>query len=97
MPKICIEDGCLKYPSYNFATETKGIYCSVHKKKNMRNIRDKKCIEEGCLKLPSYNLHTETKAIYCNAHKKENMININHIKKQAINCLVFMLNKKQKT
>ena len=73
MPKICIEDGCLKYPSYNFATENKGIYCFVHKKEDMIYVQ-KICIEEGCLKRPTYNYATETKGIYCSAHKKENMI-----------------------
>ena len=34
----------MKWPSCNYATETKSIYCSVHKKDNMVNIRHKKTI-----------------------------------------------------
>ena len=40
MPK-CLEKDCLtKKPLYNLHTETKGIYCSVHKKENMMNVKN---------------------------------------------------------
>jgi len=42
--KKCLEDGCSKIPSYNYANETKGIYCATHKEENMVNIRSKKPI-----------------------------------------------------
>ena len=43
--KKCFEEGCFKQPSYNLPTETKGIYCSAHKKENMINVKkDKKLI-----------------------------------------------------
>ena len=31
----CVEENCLKQPSFNFDSETKGIYCAQHKKKGM--------------------------------------------------------------
>ena len=38
----CIEEGCIKIPTYNYASETERIYCSVHKKENMIDIRSNK-------------------------------------------------------
>ncbi len=47
MPKKCIEEGCIKHPTFNLPTETKAIYCNEHKKENMIDIKHKRCIEEG--------------------------------------------------
>ena len=43
MPRKCIEDGCIKRPSFNISGEKSGIYCSSHKKDNMVNIEIKYC------------------------------------------------------
>ena len=60
----CIKENCLKNSSFNFDSETKGIYCAQHKKQNMVDIKHKsKCIEENCLKQPSFNFDSETKGI----------------------------------
>ena len=73
MPK-CLEKVCLtKRHYYDFATETKGIYCSKHKKEDMIDVTSKPCIEDKCFIRPIYNFATETEGIYC---KKENMIDI---------------------
>ena len=60
----CVEENCLKFPSFNFDSETKGIYCSLHKKKYMFNVKNKrKCVEENCLKQPCFNFDSENKGI----------------------------------
>ena len=33
--KTCQEEGCNTQPHFNLPTESKGIYCAVHKKENM--------------------------------------------------------------
>jgi len=58
---MCIEGECKTQPIYNTVGETKGIYCSIHKKDGMINIKDKKCIHPECKKIPSYNIRGEKK------------------------------------
>ena len=76
MVKKCAEEGCNIVPNFNEPTEIKGLYCTIHKKENMVDVKNKKCIEEGCNKVPNFNEPTETKGIYCKEHKKENMVNV---------------------
>ena len=55
---------CLKQPNYNFITETKGIYCTQHKKTDMVDVVHKhRCLEENCLKIPCFNFDSENKGI----------------------------------
>ena len=69
--KRCVEENCLKQPSFNFDSEVKGIYCAQHKKRNMVDVRTKRrCVENNCLKNPNFNFDSETKEIYCFQHKK---------------------------
>ena len=44
--KKCIEFGCKIIPTFNKEGETKGLYCSVHKKEGMVNVTIKTCIED---------------------------------------------------
>ena len=37
----CTQKGCRTRPIYNYENETKGLYCSVHKKDGMVNVRRK--------------------------------------------------------
>ena len=39
--KKCVEEGCIKRPSFNFPSEKKPEFCSNHKKTNMININYK--------------------------------------------------------
>ena len=56
--RICIEENCMKNPSFNFDSENKGIQCVQHKKENMIDVKTKrKCAEENCRKIPCFNLH----------------------------------------
>ena len=63
--KRCIHEDCIKIPTFNFSTETKGLYCFEHKKENMIDVKSKRCIHEGCIKIPTFNFPTETKGLYC--------------------------------
>ena len=76
--KTCSEQGCKTIPNYNTEGETKGIYCSTHKKEGMVDVISKTCSEQGCKTRPIYNIEGETKKIYCSAHKKEGMVDINN-------------------
>ena len=46
--KKCIHEGCKTIPVFNVEGETKALYCSVHKKEGMVNVKDKKCKSEWC-------------------------------------------------
>jgi hypothetical protein len=80
MSRRCLHENCLTRPTFNYPTETKGIYCSQHKLENMICVTVKRCLHENCLVQPTFNYSTETKGIYCSQHKLENMISV-HIKK----------------
>jgi hypothetical protein len=84
---ICKDIECYTRASCNYKNETKLLYCSKHKLKDMNNITIKKCII--CkIKIPNYNYENENKALYCKECKKENMVDIKN--KKCIEC-----NKKQ--
>ena len=76
MPKFCKHNECNKQPFYNLPIETKGLFCSEHKKENMIDIINKRCIKGECKKRPNFNLPTETKGLYCFTHKLVNMVNV---------------------
>jgi hypothetical protein len=73
---MCKNEGCKTRPIYNVEGETKALYCSVHKKEGMVNVKNKTCIHEGCKTRPTYNAEGETKALYCSVHKKEGMVDV---------------------
>ncbi len=37
----CTHEGCRTRPNYNYKNETKALYCSVHKKDGMVDVRRK--------------------------------------------------------
>ena len=76
MPRKCLEEGCKRYPIFNKEGEKKRLYCSIHKKEGMVNVKNKTCVEEGCRKQPHYNKEGEKKGIYCSIHKKEGMVDV---------------------
>ena len=63
--KTCESDGCLKRPYFNIKGETKGRFCSEHKKPNMINVKSKTCEFDGCPKQPNFNIKGETKGRFC--------------------------------
>ena len=82
----CLEEICNTTPAFNYENEKERLYCKLHKKENMVNIKNRKCLEDNCKKQPSCNFEKELKAIYCFEHKKENMINIRSKKCIIKNC-----------
>jgi hypothetical protein len=84
--RLCQESGCGTVSSYNYEGETNKIYCCVHKKYNMIDLKRVLCIYKGCKKQPTFNYIGEIKAIYCNNHKLENMVNILTNKCIELNC-----------
>jgi len=71
---MCKEKGCKIRPCFNKEGETKGLYCSTHKKDGMVNVIQKNCLE--CKKRPNYNKEGQKKALYCSTHKKDGMVNV---------------------
>lgn len=67
-------------PGYNTPGETKGLYCDLHKKPGMVDVKNKKCLEANCRTQPCYNNPGETKGLYCDIHKKEGMIDVKNKK-----------------
>ena len=83
----CNEKGCTKQPNYNIPGETKGLFCSSHKRPNMVLVTNKNiCNEIGCTKQSNYNFYGETKALFCAKHKKEGMIDIKKKTCKEENC-----------
>ena len=76
--RLCIEFKCNTRSAFNKVGETKALYCSIHKKDGMVNVKVKTCIHEGCKKQPSFNKEGETKALYCSIHKKDGMVDVKH-------------------
>ena len=73
---MCIHDGCKTRPLFNKEGESKGLYCSEHKKEGMVDVKHRTCIHEGCKTRPNYNNEGEKKPLYCSEHKKEGMVNV---------------------
>ncbi len=70
--KLCLGEGCKKYPHYNYPGNTKGIYCITHKSDGMCVV-GKHCVENGCTNNALYN-YKNMKRAYCIQHRKENMV-----------------------
>ena len=58
--KYCIFENCKTLSNFNIEGEKNPLYCSIHKKENMINIRSKTCIFENCKTQPTYNIEGET-------------------------------------
>ena len=83
---MCIIDGCITNPIYNYEGETKRLYCLKHKLNGMINVKHKTCNFDGCKTRPTYNYENETKPLYCSIHRLHNMIDITHLKCIENNC-----------
>ena len=85
MPRTCVHDNCFKRAWYNFESEINPLYCGIHKKEGMENVKVKKCKGDKCNKYPSYNFEG-LKAEYCAEHKEDGMFIIRKISCQSENC-----------
>jgi hypothetical protein len=72
---ICKFENCKTRACYNVDGQSKALYCSVHKKENMVDVKSKTCIELDCKTIPNYNIEGQ-KPLYCSVHKKENMVDV---------------------
>jgi len=72
----CAHPDCNLQSSFNYPTESFGIYCSKHKKIGMINVIKKRCMHPDCNTCPVYNYSGENLGIYCKLHKKPEMIDV---------------------
>ena len=85
--RYCKFEECRKTPNFNKIGETQGLYCKMHKKEEMVNVKSKTCVNDGCRKQPIYNKIGETQPLYCAQHKEIEMVNVKQTKKcQVKNC-----------
>ena len=74
MPAECKHNGCTKRPNFNHPGETRGKYCSEHKREGMVDVVHKQCAHDGCTSLSRvFNHPGETKGMFCGEHKREGM------------------------
>ena len=46
---MCIHEGCRKMSSFNKEGETKGLYCGIHRKEGMIDVKSNRCKTHLCL------------------------------------------------
>ncbi|AMN83714.1 hypothetical protein D5b_00289 [Faustovirus] len=66
---------CGNEPSFGYAGEERGRYCSKCRLPGMVDIKHGICQYPGCRHIPAYNLREEKEPKYCNKHKADNMVN----------------------
>jgi hypothetical protein len=75
----CIHPNCKRQSIYNVPNE-KARYCSIHKNKDMINVKrvskPKTCIYTNCKKNPKFNMPNKKGGLYCFEHKLNGMIDI---------------------
>ena len=74
--KSCTFENCNIQPVFNYKTEKIGKFCSLHRLKDMINVKDKTCEFKDCLVQPIFNFKDELKGKFCSLHKIEGMINV---------------------
>ena len=72
---MCKEEGCKTQPTHNVIGDTKPLFCFVHKKEGMVNVKSKSCEHPDCKIQPSYNFLEKRGSRFCKLHKQEGMIN----------------------
>ena len=69
---ICRE--CKSDANFNIEGQ-KALYCVIHKKSEMVDVRSQKCIHENCKTRANYNIEGQ-KALYCVIHKTHDMVDV---------------------
>ena len=89
--KLCLIEGCIVKPNFNYEYEKIPIYCFTHKKKDMINIQNKGliCVYDNCKIRANYNLKGNKKPLYCTNHKTSEMINVTHSFCNFNDCLII--------
>ena len=66
--KKCEENTCETRPTFNYINEKKGIYCSIHKKDKMVDVKSKRCINCNLFCVKKRNNYL---CFYCNPVKSK--------------------------
>jgi len=82
---ICKFENCKTIASYNVDGQ-KPLYCGVHRKHNMVDVKHKTCAESDCKTRPIFNIEGEKKALYCAKHRKHNMVDVKNKTCAEPNC-----------
>lgn len=77
---LCAHKGCVTYATFNLPTKSKPLYCSIHKKESMIDVKTKKCMHNGCTKQKTFNIPGKKTGVFCGDHKLVGMINVKSIK-----------------
>jgi len=75
----CQEQGCsVRFPSFNYIGQTKGLYCSRHQLPNMEDVKHPKCKFAGCKTRPSFNYEGQKSGLYCYDHQLDGMSSVDN-------------------
>lgn len=83
--KQCCAEGCHRWPSFNVPSCRTPLYCALHKRDNMVNVKQKRCTVQGCAYSPCFNLPGQPPA-YCARHKSDDMVNVKNRQCLAPGC-----------
>lgn len=76
MVNICQEPSCKTRANFNYRQQKEGLYCSIHKKNEMFDVKNKMCMYPECITRAQYNFKDKAGGIYCGKHKENRMINV---------------------
>ena len=78
MVKICVEPSCNTRANFNYKDQKEALYCSLHKKNEMIDVKTVICAYPSCITRAQYNFKDKTSGIYCGKHKENGMINVSN-------------------
>ena len=73
---LCIEEDCNKHAYYNSINLKVRLYCKLHAKQDMVDLKNKRCMQEDCDTYPSYNFINQKDRLYCKLHAKQDMVDL---------------------
>ena len=71
--RVCVYKPCTKQASWNFANDTKRLFCKTHKLDTMVDVAHLKCI---CNNRPTFARHGETRPTHCLTCKDYDMVDV---------------------
>jgi hypothetical protein len=84
----CAEEGCYVKPQFNFEGNPI-LYCGVHKKEGMINVKMNRCLGENCNKIAICNYEGKTPGLYCTKHCLDGMIDVHNPRCLTEGCMQF--------
>jgi hypothetical protein len=79
---------CKKDAFYNYKNESQAIFCTIHKKIDMIDVRHRLCNFSDCFKRATFNIKNETVGLYCSLHKKDDIFDVINRKCNEDNCTI---------